>query len=131
MSMLCRLGGHEAAEGEVWNQGYYFSRCRRCGRDMIRAGADWQVVPEGHRVVWKNGWHRHSVQADYRSNLPAVPNASAFRAWERSVSDVAGPGIGQTARAAEPEHEEEAYPYLLALAAIAGGGLQMLMREKH
>jgi hypothetical protein len=128
MSMLCRLGGHEAAAGEVWNAGYYFSRCRRCGRDMIRAGADWQVVPEGHRVVWKNGWHRHSVEAGYRSNLPALPaNQSAFRAWERSISEVAGPGIGQ---AAEPEREEQPYPYLLALAAIAGGGLQMLMRER-
>ncbi|TMJ17977.1 MAG: hypothetical protein E6G94_00965 [Alphaproteobacteria bacterium] len=130
MSMLCRLGGHEAAEGEVWNQGYYFSRCRRCGRDMIRTGAEWQVVPEGHRVVWKNGWHRHSVQADYRSNLPAVPTGSAFYAWERSISEVAGPGIGSAATAAA-EQEEQPYPYLLALAAIAGGGLQLLMREKH
>ena len=92
MSLLCALGGHEAGPDEVYNGGYYFSRCRRCERDMIRSGAAWQMVPSGHRVVWKPGCHQHSVEPDLAgalpvlhrdSNLPAV--RPRFASWSRDL----------------------------------------------
>ena len=51
--IFCRLGRHRAAEGEVWNRGYYFSRCRRCGSDLVRTASGRWHVPKGRKVVWK------------------------------------------------------------------------------
>jgi hypothetical protein len=53
MSLLCRLGLHRAAPGEVWNRGWFFSRCRRCGADLVRTAAGKWHVPKGRRIVWK------------------------------------------------------------------------------
>ena len=37
----------------LWNAGYYFSRCRRCRRDLIKAPWGRWRIPHGFRVVWK------------------------------------------------------------------------------
>jgi len=143
-SMLCGLGGHEAAAAETYNSGYYFSRCRRCGRDMIRSGAAWRDVPGGHRVVWKAGRHNHSMEPDYGpfmpvlhrdANLPAV--RSPYASWGRQLVQVALPGLVRTNGGAgsrgahaivmEEEAEEKGFPYLLAFAAVVGAGLQLVM----
>ena len=139
-SILCAFGGHEAAAAETYNGGYYFSKCRRCRCDMIRSGAAWRPVPQGHQVVWKDGRHSHSLEPDYAavlpalhrdSNLPAVP--SPFASWGRHLVEVAAPrrrtngGGGARAAIAVEEAEERSYPYLLVLAAVVGAGLQLLM----
>ena len=142
-SMLCALGGHEAAETETYNSGYYFSRCRRCRRDMIRSGAAWRDVPSGHKVVWKAGRANHSLEPDYGpflpvvhrdSNLPAV--RSPYASWGRQLVRQAVPGLvrtnvatggGARAAVAEEEAEERGFPYLLAFAAVVGAGLQLMM----
>ncbi len=136
MSLLCALGGHEAGAGEVYNGGYYFSRCRRCERDMIRSGGAWQMVPGGHRVVWRSGRHRHSLEPDLArvlpvlhrdSNLPAV--RPRFASWSRDMVRLRRPGRsgGQPAAAqATAEREEPQYPALLVLAALVGAGLQLI-----
>src|SRR3954471_18987697 len=135
MSLLCTLGGHEAGPGEVYNGGYYFSRCRRCRRDMIRCGAAWQMVPGGHRVVWRSGRHQHSMEPDLAgvlpvlhrdSNLPAV--RPPFASWSRDMVRLRrrarkGPAA---AAALAVEREEPQYPQLLVLAALVGAGLQLL-----
>ena len=140
MSLLCALGGHEAAEAETYNSGYHFSRCRRCSRDMIRSGAVWRDVPPGHKVVWKGGCHSHSMEPDYgpvlpalhrEANLPAVK--APFASWGRQLVQVAMPALARTngggARAAVScvEPEERAYPYLLAFVALVGAGVQLVM----
>jgi hypothetical protein len=139
MSLLCALGGHEADRSEVYNSGFYFSACRRCGQDMMRTGATWQMVPRGHRIVWKTGGrHRHSIEADYavyapvvhrEANLPAVK--PSYVSWNRQLVRSAGAGIGgggAASRASVREEPEElAYPYMLALAAIVGAGLQLVL----
>lgn len=54
MNLLCRFGFHRAAGAPIWNAGYLFSPCRRCGAELVRpAGGRWQL-PRGHRVVWKS-----------------------------------------------------------------------------
>jgi hypothetical protein len=53
MPLLCELGWHRADPLARWNHGYYFSKCGRCGRDLVRtAFAGWQV-PHGFKVVWQ------------------------------------------------------------------------------
>jgi hypothetical protein len=134
MSLLCALGGHEAGDGEVYNGGYYFARCRRCRRDMIRCGAAWQMVPGGHRVVWRSGRHQHSLEPDLAgvlpvlhrdSNLPAV--RPAFASWSRDMVRLRRPAAAKAAAAvADSEIEEPQYPRLLVLAALVGAGLQLI-----
>ncbi|HYE27490.1 MAG TPA: hypothetical protein VEA61_04560 [Allosphingosinicella sp.] len=134
MSLLCALGGHEAGAGEIYNGGYYFARCRRCRRDMIRCGAAWQMVPNGHRVVWKPGRHHHSLEPDFAgvlpvlhrdANLPAV--RPPFSSWSRAMVRLRRRPVREAASAAEAaEREEPQYPRLLVLAALVGAGLQLI-----
>jgi hypothetical protein len=135
MSLLCALGGHEAGPDEVYNGGYYFARCRRCRSDMIRCGAAWRMVPEGHRVVWRSGRHQHSLEPDLSgalpvlhrdSNLPAV--RPPFASWSRDMVRLRRRAPAGTAAAAAVavEREEPQYPPLLVLAALVGAGLQLI-----
>jgi hypothetical protein len=134
MSILCALGGHEAGADEIYNGGYYFARCRRCERDMIRSGAAWRMVPEGHRVVWRSGRHHHSVEPSYagvlpvlhrEANLPAV--RPAFESWSRDIVQLRRPpAAAPSSAAAAIEKEEPHYPRLLVFAALIGAGLQLI-----
>ncbi len=136
MSLLCALGGHEAGGAEIYNGGYYFARCRRCRRDMIRCGAAWQTVPGGHRVVWRSGRHQHSLEPDLsgvlpvlhrEANLPAV--RPPFSSWSRDLVRLRRRAPRATAAAAAAvavEREEPQYPPLLVLAALVGAGLQLI-----
>jgi hypothetical protein len=137
MSLLCALGGHEAGPGEVYNGGYYFARCRRCRRDMIRCGAAWQMVPSGHRVVWRSGRCQHSLEPDLsavlpvlhrEANLPAV--RPPFASWSRDMVRLRRRGSAASEAAAAAvavEREEPQYPRLLVLAALVGAGLQLIL----
>jgi len=76
MKGLCRLGFHKARKSEIWNGGYYFSRCVRCDQDMIRRpDEDWQAVPPGHHIVWRPGSRRVAYvvpRPDSHEKLPAL-----------------------------------------------------------
>jgi CheY-like chemotaxis protein len=54
MKIMCRLRGHEASPNEVCNGGECFSRCLRCGEELIKSGDAWRPLPSGFRVVWKD-----------------------------------------------------------------------------
>lgn len=138
MSLICSLGGHEAEAREVYNCGYHFSRCRRCGTDMIRAGASWSLVPEGHRVVWKAGRQHHSIEPDFSRVLPVLlPGANlpmvrpAFMSWSRTMAPRQRKTRANAAVAAEALAEaqapEQQYPALLLFATIVGAGLQLVL----
>ena len=51
--LLCRFGRHRPAHEARWNDGFYFSRCRGCGRDIVRTAFEGWHVPRGFRVVWQ------------------------------------------------------------------------------
>ena len=53
MKIFCRLGSHEAIEATFWNNGNYFTTCRRCGQALVRGEGPWRAVPRGYKVVWK------------------------------------------------------------------------------
>jgi len=121
MSILCFIGGHRPSRNQVWNRGYSFSKCRRCRRDMVRSDGDWSLVPRGHRVVWKKGYHCHSMAPLYTRNLPIlyrgampVEDAPVFRGRGGAV-------------AADERGEAPPYPAMIAAAAVAGAGLQRLL----
>lgn len=132
MGLMCAIGGHEAAPREVYNCGYWFSRCRGCGRDMMRTGAGWSLVPEGHRVVWKAGRQSHSIAPDFTHVLPVLLRTanlpaprSPFLSWSRTLSRPAEPS-SPAADDARLEVGEPQYPVLLLVATIVGAGLQLL-----
>lgn len=53
LPLLCALGRHKTDGLARWNAGYYFARCTRCRRDLVRtAFTRWQI-PRGFRVVWQ------------------------------------------------------------------------------
>ena len=54
MSLLCRIGRHRPADERVWNDGWFFGRCDRCGTDLLSRGRSWKPVPAGFRIVWRN-----------------------------------------------------------------------------
>lgn len=57
MSILCSILGHSRpAEKPIWNDGYFFARCGRCGDDIVRRGQSraWRDVPKGHRISWRD-----------------------------------------------------------------------------
>lgn len=147
MSLLCFVQGHSPSEEQVWNRGYSFAKCRRCSCDLIRSDADWEIVPRGLRVVWKQGAHEHSRPVGYVRNLPVlyrdmrggVP-APWFGGWYRHVlalvGDSAAKGLGGPAAPAaaialdDAERDPRQYPYALALAAMVGAGLQLLLARR-
>ncbi len=147
MSILCFIQGHSPSEEQIWNRGYSFSKCRRCRCDMIRSDADWEVVPRGHRVVWKGGLHEHSRPAGYTRNLPilyrdavrsGVPAHWHGGGWYKQLLALAGGGAAERlpgpapsgAVALEnPDQGDKPFPYLIALAAVAGAGLQLLLAQ--
>lgn len=52
-SLLCELGRHSPGPLPIWNNGYYFSACRRCGRDIVRPFQGRWQTPRGYQVVWQ------------------------------------------------------------------------------
>jgi hypothetical protein len=72
MSLLCFAGKHAARPSEIWNQGLYFSSCRRCGCDMVRADKVWEPVPHGFRIVWRPVERPRPGRREVIQNLPMV-----------------------------------------------------------
>lgn len=53
MPLLCELGWHDAIPAARWNEGFYFTKCRRCRQDLVRTAYEGWHVPNGFRVVWQ------------------------------------------------------------------------------
>ena len=49
------MGHVQPAAKPIWNDGYFFGACPRCGADIVRNGGDprWTGVPRGYRVSWR------------------------------------------------------------------------------
>ncbi|HYJ53755.1 MAG TPA: hypothetical protein VEW04_11345 [Allosphingosinicella sp.] len=134
MNVGCTIAGHHAGRGHVYNSGYYFSACRRCGRHLVRsAHGDWSLVPHGHRVVWKVGPGSHSLEADYSGVLPIALEAPApfrpRRATGRALIRTEPRRAAATGSigAIDDESGDYRHPRLLLAAVIVGAGLKLLL----
>lgn len=143
MKVKCIFVGHRAPREEVWNRGYAFSKCRGCGCDIIRSDAAWSPVPKGHRVVWKRGYHDHSLAANYRSNLPVLYRGDVrapdpiYGGWHRQLLLLASAAGGEspasafTAPGARDCEKDDRHSWLLAAAVVAGAGLGALRQTSR
>ena len=92
MRLLCELGRHRAGPRPRWNEGYYFSRCKACGRDLVRTPFERWQVPRGYRVVWSP----HPPENRPAARLaPAPPWTPADKAAATPLP-VAEPGLAAT-----------------------------------
>jgi hypothetical protein len=130
MNILCTLYAHYPQAQETWNRGYFFSRCERCGADLVRSDGDWEKVPHGHRVVWKSGEHHHSTAGEHRRTLPVRYTAPGFARATAILERLRQREPEPLERPRRDEEEEQRYPYFLAVAAIVGAGLQLLVRYR-
>ena len=74
MSILCRLGQHQAAPQVRANGGASFGRCRSCGCDLILAATGWRPIPKGYRIVWGSAPPARAADpAQLRLALPEPP----------------------------------------------------------
>ncbi len=136
MSLWCTTFGHRPVPDEIYNSGYWFSGCARCGEALVRAArSGWRTAPRGHRIVWKGGRHSHSIEADYGDVLPVPVPAAALPALPGRFASARRDLVRLTPRAeAAPAAilgAEEAgdfrCPRLLLVAVMLGAGLKMLL----
>ena len=71
MRLDCLIGNHQPLPPRARNQGFQFSCCRGCGRDMVRSGQSWRRVPRGFRVVWRPPVRPAAGAAAARNRPPA------------------------------------------------------------
>lgn len=77
LPILCALGRHRAGRRVHWNEGFYFTCCRRCGRDLVRTSYGRWHVPRGARVVWSPHRPANTVSASLvREQAAAGPSAA-------------------------------------------------------
>ena len=74
MRLFCSLGWHHPKRAARWNNGYYFTKCTRCGHDLVRTARGRWRVPQGQRVVWPAG---SGEQAGAAMPLGARPHATS------------------------------------------------------
>jgi len=134
MNVGCAIAGHTADSGHVYNSGYYFTACGRCGCQLVRsARGEWGPVPRGHRVVWKVGQGSHSLEADYAGVLPVALDAQVPRRPRRMTgramirTEKKEIAVAGAAGAIEEEGWDYRHPRLLLAAAIVGAGLRLLL----
>ena len=102
--LLCALGWHKADALALWNDGYYFSNCDRCGQDLIRTAFGRWTVPRGFRVVWSA--QPPQVRAPTRLS-PDVEISARRTRIEFPIAEPAGIG-GETDAADAPKMVEDA-----------------------
>lgn len=94
MKLLCALGRHRPEPWPRWNAGYYFARCKRCGRDLVRtAYGDWGI-PKGCRVVWQTTPPENALTAHLATDdEPVRATYPLARPTIEEVLRTLGPGI--------------------------------------
>jgi hypothetical protein len=99
MALLCDLGWHRPNPIARWNDGYYFSKCLRCGQDLVRtAYGRWQV-PEGYKVVWQATAPEGAISRE----VSITPHEESGAAAKEIETPTAAPVI-------QPEPEPEPEP---------------------
>jgi len=100
MGISCKLGLHATAPGQIWNDGYFFATCRRCGCALIRRpGLRWHAVPRGYAVAWRRVVRddaRSTAQADLGDNAPADARGMIRNMRDRIRRAIASQEVART-----------------------------------
>lgn len=91
MPLLCQLGRHRPGTRARWNDGYYFARCTRCHRDLVRTAFEGWHVPRGYRVVWQAKPPQGAGPAGMLRERRALAQAP-----ETVAADIAAVGAAET-----------------------------------
>jgi CheY-like chemotaxis protein len=108
-NIICAIGGHAPGPEPISNRGIEFTRCRRCGADLVRKRGAWQALPKGYRVVWRS---RRGAETDAAGQSaatvlvcdddPLILELLRHRLAERGYRvELAGDGAEGLARVAE------------------------------
>jgi hypothetical protein len=93
MLVFCKMGAHSAAGRPVWNNGFYFGACARCGCDLVRGAHDrWRAVPKGFKVVWRerpHGYPNWSANVE-EAPLRLLPRPMTLRPEQGGLSTMVG-----------------------------------------
>lgn len=102
MSLICELGWHRPRRVARWNNGYYFTRCSRCGRDLVRTAYGRWHEPHGYRVVWQAQAPAGAVsarliseEANAAAGTAELPIQEVLRHLQNGDTET-GPSLGDT-----------------------------------
>lgn len=116
MPFPCSVGLHRAQPVAHWNHGYYFSRCRRCGADLVRTAYSRWHVPRGHRVVWRATPPESHVDVELAPEealqppLDSPPAADRNPATSEQVAEEAAAPLAAATALSEPAPDGETRP---------------------
>jgi len=110
MPLLCGLGWHKPEPVARWNSGYYFTRCARCGENLVRTAYGRWHVPHGYRVVWQAQPPANAVSAalvrEPAASVPAggteLPIQEVLRHLQNGKSPAGEPADEPADEPAEP-----------------------------
>lgn len=108
--MFCMGGYHRVDPAAAWNDGIGFSRCLRCGVELVqRPGARWTPVPRGYAVVWRPLAERPALAG----RVPARTTGFALTRLADGARRI-GAAAGRTLDRLHipPEHASRSYRYL-------------------
>jgi hypothetical protein len=87
MNFLCRLGWHRPAPTPRWHAGLYFTKCLRCGSDLVRLPRGRWTIPSDVLVLWQG---------------PTAASATAPKAGDGPLPDDAAPAADERETAVAP-----------------------------
>jgi hypothetical protein len=94
-SLACLLRKHQPASGEVWNHGFFFSKCSGCGKQLVRRRCSrWEEVPKGFKVVWRA---RKGGNIDWTPWRPEVGRAQEPHSTQSASRGPGTPAVGPAA----------------------------------
>lgn len=108
MRILCAVGWHKPSQKIIENEGRTYSRCKRCGADLIKVGEGWKTAPRGYRVIWKdpNAPETAETAKEPAKRKPRSGAKSKARKPSRRKSEVVN--VAAAARAVEAAETAEA-----------------------
>lgn len=115
LPLLCALGRHKTDLLDRWSDGYYVTRCRRCGLDLVRTAFSGWTAPKRYRVVWKAEPPASVEQVRTVPQADAEPPSTATSASESEMAAVAF----------ETAHNSQVEFLIRENASAAVGGLSM------
>ena len=107
----CALFGHKARHEPVWNDGFYFATCCRCGEDVVRIPGERWHKPHRAHVVWSaTAPSQRKAALVRRPGAPLRPWAELPASSRIALTATREIRHGRQARAAVAEQRRSSIP---------------------